>query len=369
MVATLIACAIGGVLAILLSLPLHSPDDVFFNSASVAIGAMCAGLGAGVLWRMFGQAPGRVRRFEITMAVMFALVAVLLLAGDSVLDRTASFGVPLAAVVLGTIAAGTPALATRRLPSWAGVAALVPLLALGGALVQQRDARPVALALPTSAPAIAASAGTAAPATPSAQPGASAVATLAAAAATPPAASGRRFRTLADVQGVAFAVGAGSEARFTVREQLRDLPLPNDATMHNTALVGAVRLDGQPSVVQIDLRRFRSDQSRRDQFITRLWGAQPMATVTINQIGALPVPYAPGELVTRRVAGTLAIMGFEGPIAFDIEARMDGDQISILGRTRFKWSDYRLAPPNIVGNVQVQDEVAVEVLLVARPAA
>lgn len=346
MVAAMLASAAGAVIAIVLSLFLRSPDAIFANSVTVAIGAVAAGLGAGVLWRMLGQAPGQLRRFEVAIGTAFALIVVLLLASEQVLDRMTSFGLPLAAVVLGAVAVGTPLLARRRLPGWSGGSAMVAVLGLGAALVSVRFEQRSALVLPpvTSAAAVD---------TAAEQPGGS------------PAANAGLFRTPSDVQGVTFAVAPGSEAHFTVREQLRNLTLPNDATMRNTALTGTVRLDGQPSVFQLDLRQFQSDQRQRDQFIRQQWSAQPIATVTIASIGALPTQYVAGDVIKRQVSGKLTIMGFEGPITLDIEARMDSDQLSLLGHTTFRWSDYQMRPPN-TPNVQVQDQVAVEVLLLAK---
>ncbi len=54
-------------------------------------------------------------------------------------------------------------------------------------------------------------------------------------------------------------------------------------------------------------------------------------------------------------------------ITFDGEARDDGDTIFILGRSSFVWADFEMRPPNIAGIVQVEDEVAVEILLVLKP--
>ena len=164
-------------------------------------------------------------------------------------------------------------------------------------------------------------------------------------------------------------VGEGSEAQFTVGEQLAALPLPSEATVHNRALTGEVHLDGRPSVIQIDLRRFASDQPRRDDFVRRLSSRQPTATVTIDSIGALPEQYTAGDIVQRRVAGRLKIFDFEGPITFAVEARLDGGQLSILGTTQFRWADFHVAPPNVLGIVQVQDEVHARILLVAQAAA
>jgi hypothetical protein len=337
-VAALLASVIGGLLAIALSLPLRSPDDVFFNAGTVAVGALVAGLAAGAAWRAFG---GHIARFEVAMAGAFVLVATATFAGTQLFAGMVPFVLPLAAVVLGSIAALTPLIADRAPPIKA-VAAVVPMLVLGVALAGRGDAEIRALSLPPAA--------TAALAT----PGASSAGTS-------------TFRTPADVRGVMFTVGQGSEARFTVREKLAEVALPGDATLHDTALTGEVRLDGT-STVRIDLQQLSSDQSRRDTFIRRQFSRQSIATVTIDNIGALPAQYAAGEVVKRQVTGRLNILGNEAPITFEVEARLEGDTLSILGRTTFRWADFKIPPPNIPGTVQVQDEVTVVVLIVAKAA-
>lgn len=360
MIAAIVASVIGGMIAIALSLPLHSPDDVFFNTASVSIGALAAGLAAGALWRALA---GQLARFEAAMGALFVLGAGAAFAGEQVFAGMLAFALPLVAVVLGSIAGLTPMLA-RRTPPAGAMAAVVPLLALGIALAGRGDAEVRALTLPPMASTPLAAAGTTT---------ATALATAAApAAASTPApngsgASAARFRTPADVRGVTFTVGLGSEAQFTVREKLAQLPLPNDATLRDTALTGEVRLDG-PSTVHIDLQQLSSDQSRRDNFIRRQFSRQPIATVSIGSIGALPAQYTAGEVVERQVSGRLSILGNEAPIVFDIEARLEGDTLSILGRTTFRWADFKIPPPNIAGTVQVEDEVHVVVLVVAKAA-
>ena len=71
------------------------------------------------------------------------------------------------------------------------------------------------------------------------------------------------------------------------------------------------------------------------------------------------------RLQPPQVAGTLAINGVEQPISFDIEAQLDGTTLNVHGSTSFVWADFDLQPPN-TPSVQVQDRVAVEVLLVSR---
>lgn len=170
------------------------------------------------------------------------------------------------------------------------------------------------------------------------------------------------------VENVVFVVVEGSEATFTVNEKLAWLDLPNDAVMRTGALSGEVYLDGQPSVIDIDLHSLSSDSDRRDGYVRqRMFPDDPVATFTVTDLGQLPEPFTVGEVVAREVAGQLAIRGVTKPVTFDVEARLDPGKLFILGRTTFTWAELEIPPPNIPGRIQVKDEVRVEVLLSATP--
>ena len=185
---------------------------------------------------------------------------------------------------------------------------------------------------------------------------------------TPPKTAAER--TIGEVEGVTFLVGMGSEATFTVNgRNWQILPLPNDAVMRTTALSGEVHFDGRPSVITIDLHKLGSDQERRDRYVReRMFPNDPVATFTLPDAGSLPKEFTDGETAIGQVTGQLDIRGFQAPVAFEIEARDDGDVVYILGRTTFTWEDLGLAAPNL-SFVQVEDEVHVEILIAARPAA
>ena len=160
----------------------------------------------------------------------------------------------------------------------------------------------------------------------------------------------------------------GSEATFTVREQLARLPLPNDAVVRTSAISGEVHLDGRPSVIEIDLHQLHSDQALRDRYIRgRMFPDDPIAVVTVDDVGPLPEGFAEGEAVTARMPARLNIRGIEVPLTFDLEARDDGDVIFILGRTSFTWADLGMTAPTARIVVRIEDEVNVEVLLAVRP--
>ena len=169
-------------------------------------------------------------------------------------------------------------------------------------------------------------------------------------------------------EGVTYVVGEGSEATFTVEEKLSSLPLPNDAVVRTTALSGEVHFDGRPSVIDIQLHELESDQSRRDRYIReRMFPNDPVATFTLPDSRPLPEGFSDGNEVSIEITGQLELKGVQAPVIFQIEARDDGDVVHILGRTSFVWSDFGMTAPTVGSFVSVTDEVAVEILISARP--
>ena len=184
----------------------------------------------------------------------------------------------------------------------------------------------------------------------------------------PPTSQVDAERQIGDIEGIAFLVSEGSEATFTVREKLAMLSLPSDAVVRTSAITGEVYLDGRPSLIEIDLLQLGSDQSRRDDYIRRrMFRNDPIARFTVIDVGQIPRNFLDGDVIDITITGQLEILSVTVPITFEGEARDDGDAIFILGRSSFVWSDFEMRPPNIVGIVQVEDEVAVEILLVVRP--
>ncbi len=262
---------------------------------------------------------------------------------------------------------GTPAPATTAPPATTATpATTAPTAATATALPTTAPAATTPAASPTAAPAATTAAPvTAAPTatTPAAPPTTAPPATTATAAPTtaPPSQEGRR---VGEYEGVVFVVSEGSEATFTVTEQLVRLTLPNDAVMRTTALSGAVRLDGGPSAVDIDLHQLASDQQFRDRYVrNRMFPNHPTATFTAPDVGPLPQGLAEGEEVDAQVTGTLDIRGAALPLSFDVQARDDGDKLFVLGRAAFTWDEFGIPTPSAASVASIEDEVRVEVLL------
>ena len=184
----------------------------------------------------------------------------------------------------------------------------------------------------------------------------------------PPTEPAAAPRSTGEYEGYTFVVSDGSEATFTVEEQLASLSLPNNAVMRTTSLSGEVHLDGRPSVVEVELQTLSSDQTFRDRYVrSRMFNQFPLAIFTVGDIGEIPDGLAEGEEVTTQVDGLLEVHGGVFPITFDIQARDDGDSMFILGRTTFTWDQVEVPRPQAQSVVSIEDEVRVEILLAVVP--
>ena len=148
--AGLMAGSIAAIAAALISLPLHSPEDLFFNSATVVFGALLAGVAAGTIWRLLPSDRNRARRFAVLWTVGFALIALFAVAGETQLDRFVVFVLPLAAIVFLLTGLLTPFMTRSSILRrwWLTLAAVVLALAVGIALAGRGDEKSGKLELP-----------------------------------------------------------------------------------------------------------------------------------------------------------------------------------------------------------------------------
>lgn len=146
----IIGGSVAAIVAALVSLPLHSPNDAFFNTASVVLGSLLTGLAAGGLWRVLTDRTNPRHRFVVIWTAAFAISAVFLVAANTQIDRMMSFGVPLTAIVFSLTGATTTAAADIRLMRswWAASIGVVAALAIGFALAGQGDQESGRLELP-----------------------------------------------------------------------------------------------------------------------------------------------------------------------------------------------------------------------------
>ena len=149
--------AIAGIVASLFSLPLVSPQDAIFNTASVTFGCLAAGVSAGVFWGATSRMREQSRRYAVfatglllTLAIVTFGVAIPI--EILLLERTVSFVVSLTAIALTTIGLILPLLSksasfsNHRLPIL--VLLCLASLGIGIGLFMVGDAQVTDLELP-----------------------------------------------------------------------------------------------------------------------------------------------------------------------------------------------------------------------------
>ena len=187
----LISGSIAAMVAALVSLPLHSPVDNVFNTASVAVASLLVGVAAGLIWDKLAAIQQRAIHYAGGLALGLIAVVALAAVGEIWLERMLSFTVPLAVIAFALSGVVVPNLSRVRLAAsrWPAPALLVVAAVVGIGLAGQGDGESGDLSLPerTAAPTAAA--------------------------------------------GLNYMIGEGSEITFTVREKLSRLPLPNDAVV------------------------------------------------------------------------------------------------------------------------------------------
>ena len=145
--------AVAGIVCVLVNLPLVSPSDSFFNSATVMAGALITGLAVGIWGRVLGE--GHVRRAPFWSGIVFlmGLATIMAVVAESELDRSVSYIAPLAAIVIGLSAGIFLLLPQSRHPvPWKVTLALIALVVgLGIGLAGLGDQESGRLELPPRA--------------------------------------------------------------------------------------------------------------------------------------------------------------------------------------------------------------------------
>ena len=149
--AGLLAGSVAAIAAVAVSIPLESPSDAYFNSASVAMASVGLGLIVGFLWRILPVGGGnRLLYFNIIMGIFLVFIVAAALGMETYLERSVSFVLPLSGLVLGVTWVLTLAIVRtgRALPWRVALVTAAIALALGFGLAGLGDQEDGRLELP-----------------------------------------------------------------------------------------------------------------------------------------------------------------------------------------------------------------------------
>lgn len=168
-------------------------------------------------------------------------------------------------------------------------------------------------------------------------------------------------------------VGAESTAAYIAREKFVERPLPNEAVGTTREIRGELILDpnGQflPSQVTVDLRTLQSDSGRRDNALRTRWlesNQYPLAEFRIRGVEGPAPRWVEGQPAAFRLAGILQVHGTEKPVIWDATATRSGETLQVEATLALKMSDFGIRVPDIAGLLKAEDDLKLQVKLVAR---
>lgn|GEM_PF-1952733 len=177
----------------------------------------------------------------------------------------------------------------------------------------------------------------------------------------------------AEVVGDRYQVVPGeSTASYSVQEKFLDRNLDVVAVGTTSNITGELILDKglfQSSTVVVDLQSLKSDQPRRDQKLrtTALeTDKYPTAEFRVTGIAGAAPALADGQEVAFKLEGIMNLHGVEKPWTWDAKGVVEGDTLKLTATTKFNMAEFNIDPPNVLNLISVDDQVQLDVSLVAR---
>lgn len=172
-----------------------------------------------------------------------------------------------------------------------------------------------------------------------------------------------------------FTVESSSTTTVRVREVLAQIRAPGDAVLTAKGMKGSFTLNGDGtfqsgSKITADLTTLRSDQGQRDNFIkdntleTRRF---PTAEFVPERTTGLSLPLALSGDLSLTVAGKMTVHGKTKDVTFKVTAKRDGARLTATATAdpSWKFADFGMTVPRVASVLSIEDELRVEISLVA----
>ncbi len=177
-------------------------------------------------------------------------------------------------------------------------------------------------------------------------------ANTAASAATAPAATA--VAGSAPANGTVYKIDpAQSEVHYEVGETFLEGNRFNLAIGRTKGVAGELLINpanpaqSQIGEIVIDVSQFKSDESRRDNFIRHTGlesSTYPQATFKTTSIDGLPAKVSPGDQVTFTITGDLTVKQTTKPVSWQVQLKYDPTGLNGQATTQIKLSDFGAGP-------------------------
>ena len=174
--------------------------------------------------------------------------------------------------------------------------------------------------------------------------------------------------------GVRVSVLEGSVARYSVTEQLARLSSPIDAVGETGDVQGAIVFDADgdvvpdQSVITVAVAGLTSDEDRRDRYVrnnTLSASSFPSTELRVTAVEGLDWPFPDSGETTFRLTGDMTIREATSPVTWDVEAQSTSGAVTGQARTVITFDQFDLSKPSLAFIVSVEDEIRLELDIVA----
>ncbi len=168
---------------------------------------------------------------------------------------------------------------------------------------------------------------------------------------------------------VLVKIGEGSQARYLVREELANLPLPIDAIGETSEVEGSIAFDADGVVlsgesrIAVNLASLVSDSDRRDGYVrnrTLDTDNHPEAVLVVKATPGLPWPLPAQGEAQFQIEGDFTVREVTRPLTWDVTAQFDGNEVTGTAKTTFTFDDFDLAVPRVRIVLSVEPDIRLE---------
>jgi polyisoprenoid-binding protein YceI len=200
----------------------------------------------------------------------------------------------------------------------------------------------------------------------------------AATSATQPAGTGGVTPAAAG-NGLAFQIiPEQSEATYLAGETLASVGLPSTTQGVTKEIAGAIFLtaDGfdldpaNETKFTVQLANLKTDQDRRDNRVREALEVArfPEATFVVTAVSGVDHTLPIEQEHTFQLTGLMTLHGVEKEVTWQVKARREGNILTALATITILYADFGISPPNIGGFVSVEDDVTLQMDIVATQA-
>jgi polyisoprenoid-binding protein YceI len=167
-----------------------------------------------------------------------------------------------------------------------------------------------------------------------------------------------------------------SEAAYFADEQLARIAVPSTAKGSTQEIEGEFHLTadglalapGTTSSFTVQTGSITSDEGMRDNRMREALevNTYPEATFTISSVTGYDPAIPAGEEQVLALTGILDLRGVQKEVTWDVRARREGDVFTALATVNFLYADFNIPVLNIGGFVSVEEDVTLQVQLVAQ---